>query len=180
MVILARPWENKEVQYKLPELILPSRNSRAIQWFQKGSETFIKSSISGPKYLCLLAQGVKLLESQDPSHNGWAQGCAACAGGGKWPSHSLKFCASARVSFRLTTGYSKEMPSDAWHRTVQTGHEVFTHMWDSPRETLFHAKNWEETWESPAGVTPMLLKRLWLVLEATTASTRLRWETLSP
>lgn len=28
-----------------------------------------------PKCLCLLAQGIKLLESQDPPHNGWAQGC---------------------------------------------------------------------------------------------------------
>lgn len=80
-------------------------------------------------------------------------------------------CAAARASFRLT-GWSREMPSDAPHRTVQTWHEVFTHVWDSAWETLLHAKSWEETWESPAGVTPRLLERVWLILEAT----RLCWE----
>lgn len=36
------------------------------------------------------AQGIKLLESQDPSHNGWAQGSLVCAGAGQWPSHFPK------------------------------------------------------------------------------------------
>lgn len=144
----------------------PSRNSWAIQWFQKGSETCIKSSISGPKYLCLLAQGIKLLGSQDPSHSGWAQGCAG-------------LCSSWEVTFsflRILCFSQGQLEAERCLQMPCTG-LCRQGMKSSPTRGIlpgkpspFHTKSWEETWKSPAGVTPMLLKRFWLVLEATTTS----------